>query len=313
MALLNTTDNITIRYVRGKYVISTMQEADLVFGQANTLLECPTCMRDATWRGVLIGPCEACSYIYDGYDIGFPEKKYPHSMPCGSIAAPFGFYCGVGREVCRKIDALLAEGIDHIIPPNAQHIKHEDAYSFYGAASLCMDITLMIESLWGTHNIGLRYNCECDSRRLTSIIRVMSELSSEFDTSLEFYKKCEKMEKEWIECSDAITQEEVDSEMSRKKMVDKKTNTHECHYCGNIEKTMLCGECKSVRYCSVACQHRDWTKGGAYTCANGEPSDPHKASCAYLTGLRKNQENYEKMNHDEPEYEQPEYDEPEYE
>jgi len=288
MALLNTTDNLQIKQVRGKYVISTMPK-EWEFGQANTLLECPMCMRDATWRGVLIGPCDACSELYnDVAGIGFPEKEYSHAMPGGSASAPFGYFCGFGREVCRKINELLLE-VD-AIPVNAQHIKHADAYSFYGAASMYESI---IESSWATHNIGLRYNCDCDSMRLSSILRVLSTLAEEFDMSADFYEHCEKMEKEWTECKHAGTQEDVDAEIARKEL-DRKKHMHECHYCGNIRETLLCGGCKSIRYCSVACQHRDWKMGGAYSCADGEPSSPHKECCAYLARLRSEQKAFEK-------------------
>ena len=287
MALLNTTDNLQIKQVRGKYVISTMPK-EWEFGQANTLLECHTCMRDATWRGVLIGPCDACSAVYnDVAGIGFPEKEYSHAMPSGSASAPFGYLCGFGREVCRKINELLLEA--DVIPVNAPHIKHADAYSFYGAASM---YSAIIESSWAMHNIGLRYNCDCDSIRLNSILRVLSTLAEEFDTSVDFYEHCEKMEKEWTECTHAATQEDVDAEIARKELDS--IHMHECHYCGNIAETLLCGGCKSIRYCSVACQHRDWKMGGAYSCADGESSSPHKECCAYLARLRSGQKAFEK-------------------
>ena len=294
---LITAENITIHKVRGKYVISSMP-TEWIFGQENTLLECHKCMQDATWRGVLIGPCVDCSVIYQGAPVGFFEKEYAHAMPAGSSAAPFGFYSGYGRDVCRQIDALMPEDLH--IPPVAYPVKHDDAYSFYGIAELgnyTADTSYLLESVYGQDIINRRYKCDSSDdgdERWFSITSLWGKLAEEFDQhSLPFYKKCEKMEKAWTQCVSATTQAEVDSEMAQKKI--DKNKMHDCHYCGNMAVTMLCGACKAVRYCSVACQHRDWTKGGAYMCSDGQPSDPHKANCAYLTGIRTAQAEYEAM------------------
>jgi hypothetical protein len=300
--LLMSAENIKIIQVRGKYVISSIPR-EQIFGKENTLLECYKCMRDATWRGVFIGPCADCSEQYDGGVVtGFFEKEYPHSMPGGSGSAPFGFYCGYGREVCRKIDQLIESNptLD-LIPLDPPPIAHDYAYSFYGVAALgnyTDDIHSLLSSVWGQENINRRYNCDSSSDddanpRWVSITKLWSQLEEEFDPhSRDFFKKCERMEKEWIECTMATTQAEVDFEMAEKK-IGKHKKMDECHYCRKVAVVKACGVCKSVRYCSIGCQHRDWTKGGAYICFGGQPSDPHKASCGYLAGLRKEQEEFD--------------------
>lgn len=295
--LSRTAENLGIRRVRGKYVISTMP-TKWIFGKANTLLECDKCMRDATWRGVLIGPCISCSVVYHGVPNGFPEKASSDAMPMGG--SPFygdglGFYI---KQVCDKIDELLASNDPELanIPSRAQPINHNDAYSFYGLASLgnyTSDSIQICESEDAIEIMCARYKCASPAlRRWTSITSCITNLSSVFDPfSVDFFKKCEKMEKKWIKNSSASTQEEVEEA----NMQRKRARLHDCYYCGNRGVTMLCGKCKTMRYCSVACQYRDWTKGGAYTCANEQPSDPHKASCEYLAELQKEQREYETM------------------
>ena len=90
--LLSSVNDLTLKKVRGKYVISTMP-AYKFFGSPGTLLECQDCMDNATWRGVLIGACQECQQKYSGEGIliGFDEKVYIDAMPGYSNAAPFGF------------------------------------------------------------------------------------------------------------------------------------------------------------------------------------------------------------------------------
>ena len=301
--LLRSAEYITIIQVRGKYVISSIPQ-EQIFGRENTLLECYKCMRDATWRGVLVGPCVECATLYEGYATGFFEKEYPHSMPCGSSSAPFGFYCGLGREVCRQIDALMERNPALAnIPLDPPPIAHDYAYSFYGVAALgnyTNDTHSLLDSKWGQGNINRRYSCdsstgddESPDPRWMSITTLWSQLQYEFDPhSRDFFKKCERMEKEWTECIMATTQAEVDSEMAQKKVRKHQQRIDECYFCRKVTAVKACGGCKAVRYCSIGCQHRDWTIGGAYICAGGQLSDPHKTQCGYLAGLRKQQEEY---------------------
>ena len=67
-----------------------------------------------------------------------------------------------------------------------------------------------------------------------------------------------------------------------------------CTYCGIKDKRKnlsLCGGCKSVYYCSIACQRRDWRKGDGYVFELG-PRSAHKEFCEYLNNIRVKQENY---------------------
>ena len=157
------------------------------------------------------------------------------------------------------------------------------------------------EAFYDRYNISSH---DTEDRRHDAIVDTIDVLRYKFEPfSKEFFNKCEKMEKEWIMCPDATTREEVDETMRKEKEKVKKP-MHECHYCGDIKETQKCGQCRSIRYCSVACQSRDWSKGGAYACLNGEVSSPHKESCDYLRSLRQEQEQYEEARQEEQEEEQ---------
>ncbi len=323
--LLSSTDDLYIKEVRGKYVISSIPDA-MVFGIPGTLLECQQCMDNASWRGVLLGACQECQQKYSGEGIliGFDEKVHDDAMPGYSNAAPFGFYCGYARKVCDKIDKILKQVEDSRIPSEPRAIKHQDVYSFYGLASLNVDDFPLIYDEYSCDAFYSRYNITEDDedRRHDAIVDTIDVLRYKFEPfSKEFFNKCEKMEKEWIMCPEATTREEVDEILGKEKV---KKTMHECHFCGDIKETKKCGKCKSIRYCSVACQSRDWSKGGAYACLDGEVSSPHKESCEYLRSLRLRQEQYEnglleegeeKPNYVEEGYayeDYPEEDDPEY-
>ena len=288
MRLLDTTENITIKTVRGRNVISTMPD-EWVFGRANTLLECSACMTNASWRGVLLGLCEDCAYEYHGKDgLGFPKKEYLHAMPSCSSGAPFGFYCGFGPNVSRKINELITGTMTTI----STAIHHDDAYSFYRLAEMKKnspsDFALLTKSMFGKQNLAFRYNFQegaaehegaaqdehegasaSEDERWKGIQAVLELLTQEFDPhSLAFFVKCEKMEEQWNECSEAKTQEDVDSQLQVKEEMkaEKKRAKISCQHCGQHIKTLLCSACKSVRYCSVACQHQDWKLGHKDRC-----------------------------------------------
>jgi len=302
--LLSSVNDLTIKKVRGKYVISTMPP-NKFFGIPGTLLECQDCMDDATWRGVLIGACQECQQKYSGEGIliGFDEKVHVDAMPGYSNAAPFGFYSGFALDVCLKINELLEEGqgwqngMSRNIPLEPRAIKTADAYSFYGLAQLSLrEFNTMLNTPTAYSHYAERYNAYIYNynSRYDGVFEAIELLANAFDLyDPEFYKLCQKMEKEWSICSEASTQAEVDQEMLLRKKAQKEKVHDVCHYCGDVKKTKKCGQCQSVRYCSVACQSRDWSKGGAYACLNGEVSSPHKESCEYLTQIRLRQERYE--------------------
>ena len=303
--MLSSTDDLYIKEVRGKYVISSMPST-LVFGIPGTLLECQQCMDNASWKGVLIGACQECALKYTErdvgngyvYDVGNGYGEKITTMPCDPRAKPFGFYRGFAYDVCVKISKILEQVEDSRIPSEPRAIKKEDVYSFYGLASLEVDDFNLIYQGYAYDAFHERYNIQCEGRH-DAIVHAIDLLRDAFDPfSTEFFNKCEKMEKEWIMCPNATTQEEVDEILGKEKV---KKQMHACHYCGDIKPLKKCGKCKSIRYCSVACQSRDWSKGGAYACLNGEVSSPHKESCEYLRSLRQGQEQYEEAQQEEEE------------
>lgn len=294
---LLSTDDLFIKQVRGKYVISSMPK-HLVFGIPGTLLECQQCMDNATWRGVLIGACQECALKYNSvYTFGKGyEKKEQKEILCDPSTAPFGFYTGFSYVVCEKINEIL--GDDSNLPKEPRYIKTNEAYSFYDLASLPkMEFSLMLDTRSAVTFFAERYHIKpnnynvYEGPRYSAIISAIYQLRNIFNTqNKEFYTKCEKMEKEWIMCHEANTQKEV-LEKNEKNEEEKE----QCYYCGNVKPLKACGKCKNIKYCSIACQSRDWSKGGAYACMNGDVSAPHKESCEYLNGLRLEQERYDEV------------------
>lgn len=276
-----------IKIMRGRYILITMPD-ELIFGSANSYLECRKCMQNATWRGVLIGGCTDCS------SNGFSERESTDSMPRGTSAKAFGFDDDP-REICRAISIQLDQenSILKDISPNPRHIEHDHAYSFYGIAELPNYSEELSALLDNPIYINQRYNCRAGDEydpRWMSISRLFAQLSEEFDPfSLDFFKKCKKLEKEWTLCKTATTQAEVDTEMGRQNQKKK----HECQYCSQFKYCRLCAKCKGVRYCSIACQSTDWKTGGAYFSVDNQPSVPHKDVCDYLKSLRTAQEAYD--------------------
>jgi len=325
--LLTDTDDLFIKQVRGKYVINSMMD-DLVFGIPGTLLECQECMDNATWRGVLIGPCSTCADKYNKHfksrrslGCGYKEKESADAMPIDDEwrVMPFGYrpiiVGSIGDKVCKKISKLLDDNGDNI-PSQPRAIKTDDAYSFYGLAKLSQeayDLMLNTPDAFAFFAAKYHINYGIVSKRFVGINKTLDSLAHEFDSDdMEFYKKCEKMEKEWILCKDATTQKEVDREMmsdeKKTEMENKKKVLKPCDYCWDIKETKVCSKCKSVRYCSVACQSKDWSKGGAYACLNGEMSSPHKETCNYLYNMKMEQERYEAgLDKDEDEYHESDY------
>lgn len=219
--LLSDTSDLRIIKMRGIFVINTIPSS-CIFGIKDTIVECEKCMRNASWRGVLIGACDDCSYLYHGLGgLGFPEKEFPHDIPGGTSSAPFGFYCGYALNVCIRIDQLM-ERYDPLvasIPNEPKSVCHDYAYSFYGIASLGENISLLMMSERAIKYLCERYHFKSEYRdkRCGSILNILTNLSAEFEPlSPAFFHKCEKLEKEWTFCKSAMTQQEVDEQMVEK-------------------------------------------------------------------------------------------------
>lgn len=288
-------DDIRIIKVRGKNVISTFPLVDMTFGLPTTILECQQCMTNGigSYKGVLYRLCEKCNMYH--------SHKYDTSM---KLSHPFGFEYKTYNilEIEKKLSSLL----NQTSASEQKFIKNEDAYSFYGIASLPdKEFNLLFRSKYGYANLAKRYNIEdrmYETRRFNYIYKILTQLHEEYKMikllfnefspeSTNFFEKCERLEKE---CS--IYKININKKENRQ-MYEREQNMSEiisCTYCGIKDKRKnmsLCRGCKTVYYCSVACQRRDWRKGDGYVFELGQRS-PHKEFCNYLNNIRLTEETY---------------------
>ena len=292
----NTTnyDDIHIIKVRGKNVISTFPFVDMTFCLPNAILECADCMTNGigSYKGVLYRLCKKCNLYH--------THKYDTTT---ELSHPFGFENKSYNilDIEKRISSLLPRTVSE-----QKFIKNEDAYSFYGIASLSdKEFKLVFRSKFGYANIAERYDIEdrmYETRRCNYIYKLLTQLHQEYKMvkllfnefspqSTNFFEKCERLEKEYSIYKIDISKKE------NREMREREQNMNEiiyCRYCDNKDKRKnmsLCGGCKSVYYCSIACQRRDWRKGDGYVFALG-PTSPHKEYCEYLNNIRVKQENY---------------------
>lgn len=286
-------DNIHIIKVRGKNVISTFPIVDMTFGSPNAILECAECMANGigSYKGVLYRLCKKCNLYH--------SRKYDTTT---ELSHPFGFEDKPYNilEIEKRISLFVQKYNEQ------KFIKNEDAYSFYGIASLSdKEFKLLFRSKFGYSILAERYNIEdrmYETRRFNYIYKILTQLHQEYKMinllfnefspqSSKFFEKCEKLEKD---CS--IYKIDINKK-ENKQMHEREQNINEvkpCTYCGiknKIRNMSLCGGCKSVYYCSVACQRRDWRSGDGYVFDLG-PRSPHKEFCEYLNNIRVKQENY---------------------
>jgi hypothetical protein len=263
MDLSICTDMINIKTItyRGIVCIDTFP-LELVWGKPDTGLECHNCLAYATFKNVLVGLCKNCAmYSYNGkYGKGF--FNYPYSnINNNELAYCFG--------AIHPLHIIHIKGLEY--PQNA--ITNRDTYSIYNLSlSSNYELSLLLKppfNIYGLYELQHYYNCDIEV--LHMIIDKIKEHKLSFNIwSIDYYNKCLDIEKFYkVSAEDYKIQTDIEKQNETNNNSDNSENSntidvkpkYPCSYC-NIYKfkkeLKKCGKCYSVRYCSIACQTRDW-------------------------------------------------------
>ena len=234
----------TITY-RGIVCIDTFP-IELVWGKSDTVLECNNCLTYATFKNVLVGLCINCAKTsYNGkYGKGF--YNYPYSdFNNNDISYCFGNI--------HPLHILNIKGLEY--PQNA--LNSIETYTIYNLSlSSTHELNLLLRipfNIYGLYELQTYYNCDIEV--LHMIIDKIKEHKMTFNIwSSDYYTTCLDIEKFY-----KVSVEDYKVENIMHDIVVKLK--YSCSYCNIYKyKTELkkCGKCYSVRYCSIACQTRDW-------------------------------------------------------
>ena len=267
----------TITY-RGIVCIDTFP-LELVWGKPDTGLECHNCLAYATFKNVLVGLCKNCAnYSYNGkYGNGF--FNYPYSdINHNELAYCFG--------AIHPLHIIHIKGLEY--PQNAITITNSDTYSIYNLSlSSNYELSLLLKSpfnIYGLYELQHYYNCDIEV--LHMIIDKIKEHKLSFNIwSNDYYNKCLDIEKFYkVSAEDYKLQTDIEkqnetnnnrensensenSEKSENSENSENSNTIDvkpkfpCSYCNTYKlkkELKKCSKCYSARYCSIACQRRDW-------------------------------------------------------
>jgi hypothetical protein len=267
----------TITY-RGIVCIDTFP-LELVWGKPDTGLECHNCLAYATFKNVLVGLCKNCAmYSYNGkYGKGF--FNYPYSnINNNELAYCFG--------AIHPLHIIHIKGLEY--PQNAITIANSDTYSIYNLSlSSNYELSLLLKSpfnIYGLYELQHYYNCDIEV--LHMIIDKIKEHKLSFNIwSSDYYNKCLDIEKFYkVSAEDYKIQTDIEkqNETNSNRENSENSNTidvkpkYTCSYC-NIYKfkkeLKKCGKCYSVRYCSIACQTRDWNIKHKTVCREEQARD----------------------------------------
>jgi len=251
---LSKYDNLEVVTHRGIKCINTFP-SNIIWGIPNTVLECNNCISYAIDpnTNVLIGLCANCAEIYKGkYGCGY----YGNLQGMTKNINPVTFGGLNTDDVIKKLSTFSNLDKSKIIC-----LRQNDLYTIYNLVLLSNND---IELLCNKDNYGWKefqnyYNCEDEALEIIieNIYKLKSELEkirteniSDFLFDKEFYKKCIDVEDYF-----RVKHETEPIELPE-------SNIKQCNYCRKesckINDLKKCGNCKEVRYCSIACQTRDW-------------------------------------------------------
>ena len=273
----------TITY-RGIVCIDTFP-LELVWGKPHTVLECNNCLAYATFKNVLVGLCKNCAlYSYNGkYGNGF--YNYPYSNVSNDVLS----YC---FGAIHPLHIINIKGLEY--PQIA--LNSNETHSIYNLSlSTKYELNLLLQkpfNIYGLSEFQHYYNC--DMEVLHMIIEKIKEHKLTFDIwSSNYYTECLTIEK-FYKVSDEqdlgnpVRKDEKDLENPVRKDNDNDDNDvnkfkYQCYYCNKykIKKELKkCSACYDARYCSIACQTRDWTTKHKKICKQEQDLEnpAHKSS-----------------------------------
>ena len=264
---MNTSIDLGIGTIthRGIVCIDTFP-LELVWGKSSTVLECPNCLDYATFKNVLIGLCKNCAlYSYNGkYGNGF--FNFPYSdINNTEISFCFGNI--------HPLNIINIEGVEY--PQNA--LNDYESYSIYNLSlSSINELSLLLLepfNIYGLYEFQKNYNCEIEV--LNILIDKIKEHKLTYNIwSKNYYNKCLTIEKFY-----KVSEEDykIQQEIKNNTINNKNLTKYPCHYCSTYKlkyDLKKCGQCGIVRYCSVACQIRDWKDKHELECEQQDLENP---------------------------------------
>ena len=245
----------TINY-RGIECIDTFP-VELIWSKSGTVLECSNCLTYATFKNILVGLCKNCAMYSYNYKYGSGFYKYPYSNIFNNeIELCFGNI--------HPLNILHIEGVEY---PQAA-LKCENTYSIYNLSlSSKNELALLLQEPFNIYSINdfqKYYNCNIDI--LDMIINKVVEHRISFNIwSNDYYNKCLDIEKFF-----KVSKEDYEIQVNINTI---NNNKYKCYYC-NVYKfkheLKKCSNCYSLRYCSIACQARDWIEHHKLECKQQE-------------------------------------------
>ena len=248
----------TITY-RGIVCIDTFP-LELVWCKLNTALECNNCLAYATYKNVLVGLCINCAGSYNGkYGSGFYTYPYRDSSD-DEISYCFGNI--------HPLHIINIKGLEY--PQTA--LNSNDSYTIYNLSlSSKNELNLLLQipfNIYGLYELQNYYNCDIEV--LYTIIEKIKEHKLTFNIwNMNYYTKCLELEKNYKKSKeDYKIENEIFDIIVKPK--------YPCSYC-NIYKykkeLKKCQGCNIPRYCSIACQTREWNTKHKLECAQEQEHD----------------------------------------
>ena len=270
--------DIKIITVRGIKCISTIP-SELIWGKKNRCLECNNCLKNAIdpISKVLIGLCYICAEHYNyKYGCGYFENLDGYE----SIPTAFGGLAT--KDVIDKVQELTNYKINQYqIANNPYH-----SWSIYDMIIKLSnnDINLLTKKnnygwqhFYKHYEINNEYRLEKDLDTIIDIVCSLQKyyeitdnegniLSNKVDSLLfnkEFYEDCTQFQLTYPETKLNLNQTSHMSNLY-------KYNCEYCKICKPKIQLQKCSSCYSAKYCSIACQTRDWKLKHKTTCSGIE-------------------------------------------
>ena len=248
----------TITY-RGIVCIDTFP-LELVWCKSNTALECNNCLAYATYKNVLVGLCINCAGSYNGkYGSGFYTYPYRDSSDV-EISYCFGNI--------HPLHIINIKGLEY--PQSA--LNSNESYTIYNLSlSSKNELNLLLQipfNIYGLYELQNYYNCDIEV--LYIIIEKIKEHKLTFNIwNIDYYSKCLELEKHYKKSKeDYKIENEIFDILVKPK--------YPCSYC-NIYKykkeLKKCQGCNIPRYCSIACQTREWNTKHKLECRKEQEQD----------------------------------------
>jgi len=304
---------------RGIKCIDTFPNELVWGGISGTVLECANCIYYASdpITHVLFGLCIHCAREYNGkYGCGYfiDLKGYtPNDIPVvfGGLStedALDNLHTYINSDEYDGHDGHDGhDGNGNMYFTFQTCIKTDNVFSIYNLALLSDNDINLLKKIpnngWNSFkNYYNLFDFEDSDMQLILILKQVSQLKSKYEIesnnilfNKEFYKECVSIEheiKKKIEYN-LVIKENKTKFNSNSDNSNNNNYKYQCNYCKILKKKShlkKCSICKKVKYCSIACQTRDWKL-------------KHKVLCSYsqINSIKEEEEEEDEEEEDEDE------------